>query len=52
MLALRRNKAFVDGVKSGEDCGILLDRTCFYAEQGGQSFDEGFIMKGDYIFCP
>lgn len=47
ILAIRFNKEFVQEVKSGQECGILLDRTCFYAEQGGQIYDEGFIVKGD-----
>jgi len=34
-------------VASGQECGLLLDRTAFYAEQGGQIFDEGFIVKGE-----
>ena len=46
VLALRCNKQFVDTVESGQECGILLDCTCFYAEQGGQTYDEGFITKG------
>eukprot|EP00092_Neocalanus_flemingeri_P029292 GFUD01031804.1.p1 GENE.GFUD01031804.1~~GFUD01031804.1.p1 ORF type:complete len:1403 (+),score=482.68 GFUD01031804.1:67-4275(+) len=47
VLAIRYNKAFVQEVKSGQECGFLLDKTCFYAEQGGQIFDEGFLVKGD-----
>jgi len=47
ILALRFDKKFVDSVSSGQECGVLLDRTCFYAEQGGQIYDEGFIVKGD-----
>ncbi|XP_011170505.1 alanine--tRNA ligase, cytoplasmic isoform X2 [Solenopsis invicta] len=47
VIALRRAKAFVDEVSSGEEVGILLDRTNFYAEQGGQIFDEGFLVKVD-----
>ena len=50
VLALHRNKEFVEEIKSGEHAGVLLDSTCFYAEQGGQIFDEGFITKiGDEV---
>ena len=45
VLALRHNKSFVDQVTSGQLVGVLLDQTCFYAEQGGQIYDEGFMMK-------
>ncbi|GBP64117.1 Alanine--tRNA ligase, cytoplasmic [Eumeta japonica] len=45
VLALRRNKEFVNEVSSGQECGVLLDRTSFYAEQGGQIFDEGYMVK-------
>ena len=45
MLALHRDKEFVEEIKSGEHAGVLLDTTCFYAEQGGQIYDEGFITK-------
>uniref|UniRef100_UPI00358FAF3E alanine--tRNA ligase, cytoplasmic isoform X1 n=2 Tax=Myxine glutinosa TaxID=7769 RepID=UPI00358FAF3E len=47
VLALRQSKHFVDEVLSGQECGVLLDRTCFYAEQGGQIFDEGYMIKED-----
>ncbi|XP_061707882.1 alanine--tRNA ligase, cytoplasmic [Cydia pomonella] len=47
ILALRRNKQFVDEVLSGQECGIILDKTNFYAEQGGQIFDEGYMLKVD-----
>jgi len=45
--AIRRSKQFVDKVSVGEECGLLLDQTSFYAEQGGQIFDEGFITKSE-----
>lgn len=45
VIALRFNKQFVDQVTTGQECGILLDKTCFYAEQGGQIFDLGYMTK-------
>ncbi|XP_020668302.3 alanine--tRNA ligase, cytoplasmic isoform X2 [Pogona vitticeps] len=45
--ALRREKAFVEQVSTGQECGVILDHTCFYAEQGGQIYDEGYLVKED-----
>lgn len=45
VIAIRKNKMFVDEAKSGDEIGVLLDKTCFYAEQGGQTYDEGFLVK-------
>lgn len=45
VLALRRERAFVDEVSTGQRCGVVLDRTSFYAEQGGQTFDEGYMLR-------
>ncbi|KAM9854996.1 alanine--tRNA ligase, cytoplasmic [Aulostomus maculatus] len=47
VLALRRDRAFCDEVTTGQECGVLLDQTSFYAEQGGQTFDEGFMLRED-----
>lgn len=43
--AIRANKTFIDEAKVGLECGLLLDQTSFYAEQGGQIYDEGYITK-------
>ncbi|XP_071479639.1 alanine--tRNA ligase, cytoplasmic-like [Diadema antillarum] len=45
VIALRKNKEFVEEVDNGDECGVLLDQTCFYAESGGQIYDEGFMEK-------
>ncbi|CAG9858360.1 unnamed protein product [Phyllotreta striolata] len=45
VIALRFNKEFVDEVHTGQECGVILDKTNFYAEQGGQIFDTGFLVK-------
>lgn len=47
ILAVRADKQFVTEITSGKECGILLDQTNFYAEQGGQIFDEGYMVKTD-----
>jgi alanyl-tRNA synthetase len=45
--AIRAHKEFVNEVQVGETCGLLLDQTNFYAEQGGQTYDEGFVTRVD-----
>jgi alanyl-tRNA synthetase len=45
--ALRHKGKFVDQVTTGQLVGVLLDQTSFYAEQGGQIYDTGFISKVD-----
>lgn len=45
VIGLRYNKQFVQEVTTGMECGVLLDKTAFYAEQGGQIFDTGFMVK-------
>ncbi|XP_011556212.3 alanine--tRNA ligase, cytoplasmic [Plutella xylostella] len=45
VVALRSNKQFVNEVSSGMECGLILDKTSFYAEQGGQIYDEGYMVK-------
>ncbi|XP_062042184.1 alanine--tRNA ligase, mitochondrial isoform X1 [Lepus europaeus] len=35
----------VDCVGEGQRCGLLLDRTNFYAEQGGQASDRGYLVQ-------
>uniref|UniRef100_A0A1I8AFG7 Alanine--tRNA ligase n=1 Tax=Steinernema glaseri TaxID=37863 RepID=A0A1I8AFG7_9BILA len=45
VLALRRDGKFVDSLTSGEEGVVILDKTCFYAEQGGQIYDTGVLSK-------
>lgn len=47
VIALRYKKQFVDQVTSGQECGVLLDKTNLYAEQGGQIYDTGYLVKVD-----
>lgn len=48
VMAIRSNASFVDAVNSGDLCGIVLDKTNYYAEQGGQMFDTG-VMTADNV---
>ncbi|TSK67236.1 Alanine--tRNA ligase, mitochondrial [Bagarius yarrelli] len=45
VLALYNSQGLVSEVSDGQQCSVLLDRTCFYAEQGGQAHDTGYFTK-------
>merc|ERR1712127_1104108 len=47
IMKIRYEKEFHDEVAADTHCGIILDRTNFYAEQGGQVNDIGFFGQGD-----
>ena len=46
-MAIRYNKEFVEELSDGQYGGVLLDQTSFYAEQGGQIYDEGYMLVAD-----
>lgn len=44
--AIFEGRAFhksTEGITSGKPFGVILDKTCFYAESGGQEYDTGVI---------
>jgi alanyl-tRNA synthetase len=43
IIAIIFNQQFVESVKSGSTCQVILDRTPFYAESGGQVSDHGWL---------
>lgn len=47
VLCIRIINKFVNEVCALQECGIILDKTCFYAEQGGQIYDEGSMVKDE-----
>ncbi|CAG9840845.1 unnamed protein product [Diabrotica balteata] len=49
VIALRYNKEFVDEVHTGQECGILLDKTNFYAEQGTDADQRGSLVAPDKL---
>lgn len=47
IVAIRFKNEFVESISSGQKAGIVLDRTNFYAESGGQIYDQGVLIKID-----
>ncbi|CCD25200.1 alanine--tRNA ligase NDAI_0E03830 [Naumovozyma dairenensis CBS 421] len=48
ILRIHDGTNFVDSITEvGKKYGIILDKTCFYAEQGGQEYDTGKIVIDD-----
>ena len=50
IVAILKNGELAQDVQSGEDAQIILDRTSFYAEKGGQIGDRGILTLGDAQF--
>lgn len=50
IVSIYHNKKFLQttaDVPEGEQLGLLLDKTNFYAEQGGQEYDQGRLLIDD-----
>ncbi|MEX2461843.1 MAG: alanine--tRNA ligase [Paenibacillaceae bacterium] len=45
IIAIISQQQFVESVKSGETCQIILEQTPFYAESGGQVSDHGWLKS-------
>lgn len=51
IIAIAVNKSFTDVLKAGEEGMVLLDRTPFYAEMGGQIGDTGELQGKNTRFA-
>ncbi len=50
ILKIIKDSKIADSVRAGDICQIILDKTTFYAESGGQTSDKGQIVKGENVF--
>ncbi len=50
ILAILKGKELIKKAAQGDEVSIILDKTVFYAESGGQIGDAGVIIKGKNIF--
>jgi len=51
VVAIYKEGAFVDALQEGEEGEILLDKSSFYAEMGGQVGDTGEILGKSALFA-
>ncbi|XP_057699161.1 alanine--tRNA ligase, mitochondrial [Corythoichthys intestinalis] len=52
VLAMLDGEVSVSQAEPGRRCAVVLDRTSFYAEQGGQDADRGYFVRDDLQEVP
>nr|XP_033795877.1 alanine--tRNA ligase, mitochondrial isoform X2 [Geotrypetes seraphini]XP_033795878.1 alanine--tRNA ligase, mitochondrial isoform X2 [Geotrypetes seraphini] len=45
ILMLYKDQLLLSEVPEGQRCGVVLDQTSFYAEEGGQCYDQGYFIR-------
>lgn len=50
VLAIAKNGTFVDSLEAGDEALVILDKTPFYAEMGGQIGDTGTLSTDSSLF--